>query len=186
MGKTHIPSMVLPIGAIMHLPDVDLNKLTKSLEKYFQGSIFLSPSFRVQEFTDYYDEEMGPEIIKHFYYIRTLSEVEGSEQWKIWSDSLETKFSEESGHPRPVNIDPGYLTQSKLALFSTKGFAHRIYIRDNIYAEVTMQYRHGKFHTHPWTYKDYQAPEAIRFWAEAREILRQLLDPGIPRQSHLA
>ena len=42
---------------------------------------------------------------------------------------------------RPVNIDPGYINESRLILASTKDFSHRIYLRDGIYAEVTLNYR---------------------------------------------
>ena len=36
----------------------------------------------------------------------------------------------EAGHaePRPLNLDPGYLTPAKLVLASTKDHAHRIYL----------------------------------------------------------
>ena len=36
---------------------------------------------------------------------------------------------------RRVNLDAGYLCLAKLVLASTKDHAHRIYLRDGIYAE---------------------------------------------------
>ncbi|MFN3467301.1 MAG: DUF4416 family protein, partial [Candidatus Brocadiales bacterium] len=46
---------------------------------------------------------------------------------------------------RPVNIDPGYLTSSKLVLASTNDYSHRIYLKKGIYAEVTLRYVKGAF-----------------------------------------
>ena len=40
------------------------------------------------------------------------------------------EYARAAGHaePRPLNLDPGYLTLAKLVLASTKDFAHRIYL----------------------------------------------------------
>jgi hypothetical protein len=45
-----------------------------------------------------------------------------------------------SGSDRRVNIDPVTVNGSRLVLASTKDHAHRIYLRDGIFAEVTMRY----------------------------------------------
>ncbi len=50
--------------------------------------------------------------------------------------------------PRPVNIDPGYLNLGKFLLATTKDQAHRVYLRDGVYAEVTLRYQAGAFE--PW------------------------------------
>ncbi len=175
MGKRYPPHTVLPTGAIMVTPEVDVSNIKNDLTGYFRGTVVLSTPFSVQDFTHYYDDEMGGDITKYFYYIQALREVEGAEQWKIWSNSRENAFSEHSDSPRPVNIDPGYLTLSKLVLFSAKGYSHRIYIRDRIYAEVTLQYMHKEFRSLPWTYKDYRTPAALQFWSRARSELDRLL-----------
>lgn len=174
MGMPSLPSRVLPVGGFMVTPDVASEQVANDLAAYFRSEVTLSDSFSVQTFTHYYDEEMGEEIMKYFYYVHCLREVEGSEQWKCWSNEQETKYRS-SGGRRRVNLDPGYLTLSKLVLFSTKGFAHRIYIRDRIFGEVTLQYRYKEFHTLPWTYRDYSSPEGLSFWYQAREVLDHLL-----------
>jgi len=175
MGKIRIPTTVLPIGAIMAVPEISIDEITASLENLFGAELVLSDEFSVQDFTNYYDEEMGLDIRKWFYYVPGLKEVEGSEQWKLRTIELEREYAEKYGMNRPVNLDPGYLTLSKLILFSTKGFAHRIYIRDNIFAEVTLQYRHKEFHPVPWTFQDYQTEFAFEFWKRARSELQKLL-----------
>ena len=63
----------------------------------------------------------------------------------------EDEYAAVAGHaePRPLNLDPGYLTLGKLVLASTKDFAHRIYLGRGIYAEVTLYYRHRRWQDHP-------------------------------------
>jgi len=175
MDKDRLPVEVLPIGAIMVVPGVQAAKVAEEISEYFEADIVRSDEFSVQDFTHYYDREMGPEITKCLYYLKGLQPIEGAERWKLWSNRLESDYAEELSHSRPINIDPGYLTLSKLVLFSTKGYAHRIYLSNRIYAEVTLQFRHNTFHTLPWTYDDYQTDQALEFWEEAREVLRGLL-----------
>ena len=67
-----------------------------------------------------------------------------------------------------MNIDPGYVCHSKLVLFSTKDFSHRIYVGDGIYAESTLEWRGREYITHPWTFPDYRTDEYRNFFAEVR------------------
>ena len=175
MDKERLPVEVLPVGAIMVVPGIQRSKVAEEIANYSDAEIVLSDEFSVQDFTSYYDREMGPEISKCFYYLKGLQPIEGAEDWKQWSNRLESEFAEELSHARPVNIDPGYLTLSKLVLFSTKGYSHRIYLSNRIYAEVTLQYRHNRFHALPWTYDDYNTDMAHEFWETARSVLRSLL-----------
>jgi len=175
MDKNRIPVKALPVGAVMLVPGVNIEDIARLISDFHDAEITLSYGFSVQEFTNYYDREMAPEITKYFYYLHKLRPIEGAEEWKKWSLSLEENIADQLNHNRPINVDPGYLTLSKLILFSTKGFSHRIYIRDRIYAEVTLQYRHNEFHVLPWTYSDYQTEEAMTFWREARAKLASLL-----------
>jgi hypothetical protein len=70
-----------------------------------------------------------------------------------------------------VNIDPGYITPAKLVLASTKDHAHRIYLRDGIFAEVTLVYRQRKWQPLEWTYPDYRRDDYQQFFTECREWL---------------
>ncbi len=175
MAEPYTPQPVMPVGAIMRVPGIPLDTITGKLKNALNSEIIHSKGFSVQEFTNYYNREMGSEIIKHFYYADCLHPLEGSAEWKHRSNAIENSFREEASSARPVNIDPGYLTEAKLVLFSMKGYAHRIYIRDGVYGEVTLQYVNGAFRSLPWTYGDYQSEFALNFWREARESLRERL-----------
>ena len=77
-------------------------------------------------------------------------------------------------YPRPVNLDPGIIEPSKLVLASTKNFAHRIYIGDHMYAEVTMTYNRGKWESFPFTFPDFKSGRYNGFLSNVREcVVRQ-------------
>ena len=65
------------------------------------------------------------------------SRRQGAADWKRAACALEAR----SRTPRAVNVDPGYVDGARLVLASTKDHAHRIWLRDGIYAEVTLHSR---------------------------------------------
>jgi hypothetical protein len=72
-----------------------------------------------------------------------------------------------------VNIDPGYLSMTKLVLASTKNREHRIYLQGGIYAEVTLAFRDQAWMSMPWTYADYQRSDVLEFLTQARKGFMQ-------------
>ena len=89
-----------------------------------------------------------------------------SNRWeRDWTEEL-TLSQDDS--KRLINIDPGYLSMTKLVLASTKNREHRIYLRDGIYAEVTLAFRDQAWTSMPWTYADYQRPDVLEFLKLAR------------------
>jgi hypothetical protein len=70
-----------------------------------------------------------------------------------------------------VNIDPGLIEPSKLVLASTKNFANRIYIGEQIYAEVTLMYIHGFWQPFPCTFPDFKTGRYDRFLTSVRQRL---------------
>jgi hypothetical protein len=130
--------------------------------------------------THYYDEEMGSPIHRQFLGFSALidpSEIAGI---KVKTNNLESAFARESpSMQRPVNLDPGYVEQSKVVLASTKNFFHRILISEGIYAEVTLHYQAGKWYNFPWTFPDYKSEEYRKYFSSLRDIYRgQLSDAG--------
>jgi hypothetical protein len=76
---------------------------------------------------------------------------------------------------RTINIDPGYITEAKLVLTTTKDFHHRIYLGKGVYAEVTLYYRNGGFCEFPTTYPDYRTPQYKQILSQIRETYRHKL-----------
>jgi hypothetical protein len=119
-------------------------------------------------FTDYYEKEMGKGLKRKFMAFKKVVSPERLYQVKIFTNQLESKFTTSKGQ-RKINIDPGYITLSKVVLFSTKDFYHRMYLGEGIYGEVTMSYTKGAFSFFPWTFPDYQTEEYLEFFRKLRK-----------------
>ena len=94
--------------------------------------------------------------------------------FKRQTNDWEQAFAQQAELPeaRPLNLDPGYLTEAKLVLASTKDHAHRIYLGEGIYAEVTLNYRKRAWQKCPWTYPDYQRQDFQAFFTQCRQAIR--------------
>ena len=133
-----------------------------------------SDSFDHDE-TNYYEPTMGAGLKKTFLAFETLVDPAGLVDWKERTNGWEIEYQRQGRHPeaRPVNLDPGYLTEAKLILASTKDRDHRIYLNRGIYAENTLFFHRGAWEPRPWTYPDYRRPDYHQFFERCREYLRQ-------------
>ncbi len=121
--------------------------------------------------TRYYDEEMGSPLIRCFYSFSRLIDPSYISGIKILTNQIETELAARNiGVPRPVNLDPGYLDESKIVLASTKNFYHRILLSDGIYAEVTMHYERGQWCFLPWTFPDFRTGRYNAFFMDVRAL----------------
>lgn len=126
--------------------------------------------------TQYYAEQMGEALVKQFLVVGRLFDPADLASVKLRTNAWEHELASSGQYAerRPLNIDPGYITLSKLVLASAKDRAHRIYLRDGIYAEECLYYV-GGWQSRPWTYPDYQRPEFQEFFTQARDLLKQLM-----------
>ncbi len=126
----------------------------------------------VQPFThsDYYAGEMGTGLLRQWVATRDPIFVTELPSIKIHTNRLEKLFAREGR--RRINLDPGFVSTAKVVLATTKDHAHRIYVADGIFEEVTLRYTrpHG-FEPWPWTYQDYRTPGALEFFAQLRKSL---------------
>jgi hypothetical protein len=137
------------------------------------GSVALSSDpFDFSE-TDYYTATMGAGLKKQFFAFERLLDPAALADIKRETNSWEAEYAALGRHaePRPLNLDPGYITPAKLVLASTKDHAHRLYLRGGIYAEVTLTWRHRQWQPHEWTYPDYCREDYHRFFTRCREWL---------------
>jgi hypothetical protein len=130
--------------------------------------------------TSYYTQSMGSDLKKQFIAFERLIDPSEIAATKHLSNHWEEKFRSESEFPesRPINIDPGYITEAKLVLVTTKDRDHRIYLRDGIYAEVTLHYRGKGWISNRWTYPDYLRADFQEFFTGCRNWLREKLGKG--------
>lgn len=117
---------------------------------------------------------MGSPLNKKIVVFETLRTVDNIYETKIESQQIEEEL-QKKGY-RQVNLDPGYLTEAKVVLFSTKNFYHRIYLAKEIYGEITLNYKAKEgFTSLPWTFPDYKKEERLKFFNDIREWYRVLL-----------
>ena len=104
--------------------------------------------------------------------------------WPLKAEStdaeLEEQFFFKDTKNRRINLDPGYVSASKMVLASTKDHAHRIYLGKGIFAEITLRYYQKTFQPWEWTYPDYRTQEYIDLFNQIRKIyMQQLRESGI-------
>jgi hypothetical protein len=138
------------------------------------GPVALASERFVFDATDYYAPTMGAPIEKCFFAFQRLIDSAGLVELKWQTNAWEAEYAEQGGHaePRPLNLDPGYLTPAKLVLASTKDHAHRMYLSRGIFAEVTLYYKDRRWHERDWTFADYRRADYQQFFSECRQYLR--------------
>lgn len=174
MAKPQSPPPSLFLAAVFSRHDAALDWAEGRLAALWGRVQLRSPRFDHGE-TRYYEAEMGAGLKKQFLVFGGLFDPQQLPKRKLESNRLEEELASSGNFAelRPVNIDPGYLTLTKLVLASAKDRAHRLYMADGIYAEECLYFLDGAWQTRPWTYPDYRRPDFQAFFVEARELLKQ-------------
>jgi hypothetical protein len=175
MAKIRTPLPVkLFAGVLTSIPET-MPQVEERLAELFGAVDARSEPFSF-DWTHYYDEAMGSPIYRYFLSFAELIEASALADIKVKTNDLESVFaSEHRTLQRPINVDPGYLEQSKIVLASTKNYYHRILISGGIYAEVTLHFEDGAWRSFPWTFPDYQAGRYHEFFSSLRELYRKQL-----------
>jgi uncharacterized protein DUF4416 len=182
MGQPTLPAPVLPLLAVISRHTAALEWSLQRATQLWGPAALASETFSFAE-TDYYQPTMGDQLCKTFVCFQRLADPVGLADWKLATNAWEEEYARSAGHiePRPLNLDPGYLTLAKLVLASTKDHAHRLYLRDGIYAEVTLYFKAGSWQHRDWTFPDYRRADYQQFFLQARDYLRQALGKhGLP------
>ena len=127
-------------------------------------------------YTTYYEAEMGHGIQRQFISFERLMDAGTLAEKKLWTNQVEQEFAKENTSRRRVNLDVGYVCMAKLVLASTKDHAHRIYLSDGIYAEITLRFYRKTFQPWEWTYPDYRSPAYIAIFNQIRTIYQEQLN----------
>ena len=156
------------------------------------GAVDLASEVMPFDWTDYYREEMGEGLRRKFVsferLIRPDEIVEIKRATNAMEDDLARVFRENGDRPlssdtgtvpifpkRPMNLDPGYLSLSKVVLATTKDYSHRLYLGSGVYAEVTLHFHKGKYEPWEWTYPDYRTAAYGAFFLDVRRRLTEQL-----------
>jgi len=170
MGTPTPPPPVKLLIALLAADSAQLTHAMTRIESSY-GAIDVESDVFAWNTTNYYREEMGEKLLRKFVSVTPLTSPEALAHIKLETNALEIALADNSSFParRCVNLDPGYLDATKLVLASTKNQAHRLYLSQGIYAEVTLLYHHGGFHPFIYTYEDYRWPETHQFLQRVRK-----------------
>lgn len=124
--------------------------------------------------TQFYERTMGPNLRKTFWAFERLVDPTWLVDAKHQTNSWEQQYTAANEHdePRPLNLDPGYISEAKLVLATTKDRDHRLYLDRGIFAEVTLHFHRGQWRSREWTYPDYQRDDYHLFFVRCRDYLR--------------
>jgi len=167
MGKPKEPKPVKLFVSLIALEKDVFDQGTKDLQSAFGQTDTVSERFPF-ELTDYYTAEMGKPLFRHFITFERLIPIPVLPDIKRATNGLEEKYAALDGKRR-MNIDPGYLCLEHVILATTKGYTHRPYLRDGIYADLELIYRHQSFQPLEWTYPDYRQEGVIMLFNQFRK-----------------
>ncbi|MHC1789806.1 DUF4416 family protein [Solidesulfovibrio sp.] len=131
--------------------------------------------------TAYYNDELGTPLVRRLLAFARLSPQEALGPLKRFTNALEDRLARPDGSRR-VNLDPGLLTCERLVLATGKNYTHRIYLGDGIFGDLTLVFQAGSWHTLPWTFPDYAAPDMLGRVTDIRNRYRRDLREGDVRR----
>jgi len=173
------PPLPVKLFVGMLSPDPELFSVCSELLCRTYGPVDSESELFRWDNTDYYQDEMGANIVRKFIFFERIMDPGNLAAVKHFTIDMEKQFAVFRGGylRRRINLDPGYVTEAKVVLATTKDFAHRLYIGDNLYGEVTLRYntKERTFVPHEFTYPDFRTKAYIELFNSARESLRAAL-----------
>lgn len=166
MSKPHPMESVKLFFSIFAKETNLLNDIIEILSSAYGQPDFVS-EIMLFDYTNYYNAEMGENLVRRFLSMEKLIQPETLPDIKLMTNEIEDKTA--LNLRRRVNIDPGYISKAHLILATGKAYTHRPYLRDGIYADLTLVYQGKKFCSLPWTYPDYADEKQILMLGKIRD-----------------
>lgn len=167
MEATPFSPVKLICGLIASKEDVFLCG-EKHLEQLYGAIDESSPIFPFS-CTDYYEKEMGAGLKRKFLSFSSLIAPDILASIKQRTNQLELEIRREyRASARIINIDPGFCSASALIMATAKNFAHRIPLKDGIYAHLELLFGRKETKVLPWTYPDFFSKGYQEFFIKVR------------------
>ncbi len=172
MGTIQPPPPVKLVCPTLAADERCFERAETLLQERFGPLDLTSPTWDF-DYTDYYRNEMGAGLKRRIYSFRRLIDPAGLAEIKKFTNAGEQTITEDCNRAsgRVINLDPGYISSGKLVLATTKDHAHRIYLGEGIFAEVTLVWRGDGFQPLDTTYPDYRTEGYRDFFALVRTLL---------------
>jgi hypothetical protein len=162
MSTPTAPLAVKPVASLILAREDLVGPVLWQLASYWGPADLVGPLGPFTA-TEYYAREMGGGLWRCLVSFLHLASPAHLADWKVFTNHLEKRWS--LGPRRLVNLDPGYVARERLVLATGKNYAHRLYLSQGIYGDLTLLAGPGGLQALSWSYPDY-----------AQGPLRELLD----------
>ena len=149
------------IVAVMYSDNHLLKAAIKKLGKKFGEAESESKEYPFN-FTDYYAEEFGDNLLKKFLCFGRNISKEDLPEVKKFTNNLEKLFA--AGGKRRINIDPGYIDSKELVMASNKTASFKQSIAENIFAHRLLEFNGKEAVIFRHTFADYKTDENKNFF----------------------
>lgn len=170
MSTRSEPTPALLVASVIYRSEDRFDAGARRLSEIWGPPSRVSDTFPFDR-TGYYRKEMGEPLRRRFFVGSRPVGRDALPEIKRSAEEVEREFSE--GGRRTLNIDPGILTEENFVLATGKNYSHRVYLREGVYADLTLLYRGGQYVPLPWTYPDYAGGEIRGFLGQIREQFRR-------------
>jgi hypothetical protein len=167
MSTLKEPKPVKLIFSVIYNQSANLEAVKYKLTAKF-GEIDYESSHLTFDHSDYYRNEMGDNLNRKFFSVKNLIKREEIVSIKQSTTELEKQYL--INDKRTINVDPGYIAHEHFILATGKGFAHRPYLGNGVYADVTLIYSHNDYQSLDWTYPDYSETTVKNILKHLRKI----------------
>jgi hypothetical protein len=159
------------IAAVLYKERDPVDKALEILSRSWGRVDYESPALPF-DVTDYYHREMGSPLSRLIVSFENL--LSPSALAEIKRDAMQVeKALLNPGGGRSVNLDSGYMDYDKVVLASVKPGPYKVYVRDDIWADMTLHYEKGAFRPFPWTFADFRDGRYDKSFLRIREIFKK-------------
>lgn len=127
--------------------------------------------------TTYYQAEMchGQQttLWRKFISFSGMVSLEESIFWKKRSQAVENRFR--LNNKRQINLDPGYVDLHKVVLLSAKEGGHKVYLGQNVWADMVLMKKKGGYESFPWTFPDLRSHQYDEWFLNVRTDFKKEL-----------
>jgi len=156
MSRRNVPPPAVLVVSAIFREERFLEAALPRIAGIVGEAVFSGPVFPFDR-TEYYSGEMGKPLFRRFLAAADPVPRDSLPAIKIGLEAIENDLAE--GGRRTVNLDPGLITPENFILATGKNFSHRVYLRDGVFADLTLVFRNGEYRPLPWTYPDYASDE---------------------------
>jgi len=157
------------IIAIMYSNKEIYNKVKSILIEKFNNIKKESNEYNFDQFTSYYEKEMGKNLVKRFLIFNKEIKKQDLIRIKKQTTEIEKEFSK--NNKRTINLDPGYLNDKELVLASFKsGTNYKEDLGNGIYAHKVLEFKDKEPIIFWHTFPDYRVKENQEFFIDKQKV----------------